>query len=260
MIMSGLDLNKIKSELVEKFKKDVGENLAAVILTGSLSNDSYKEGWSDIDLLIMLDNLDFDVKHKIAKATTELENNSGIHYGINVIKKEEFFAPLVPDILLDGKTLQALIDLKKYPDRLIYSRESIDINKMYLPDNETLKKYSLSNIGMFLRRNRKTLATTPHNSKNIKELLKKEIRASFIITKLAVQYFTSTPQESYREVLNQAQTLFPDFNFEVIENNFQIIKQWGELDSEDEILNVFRKVDDYIEKFTYYVFKKSQNG
>lgn len=252
-------LHKIKLEILEKFKKVIGKRLIAVILTGSVPQSAYRDGWSDIDLLIVVDSFDFIVKRKIAEAVTELENNSGIHHGVNVISKDELFAPILPDILLDGKTLQALIDLNKYPNRLIYSRELIDVKKIYLPDNEILKKYSISNIGMFLRRNRKTLTTTSSENKDIKELLKREIRASLIITKLAVQCFTATPQEDYRDVLNLAKSLFADFNFEVVEDNFRIIDQWHELEDENELLNIFRKVDDYIEKFTHYVFEKFPN-
>ena len=257
--MNGLDLNKIKTGAIEKFEKAVGEKLVAIILTGSVPQSAYKDGWSDIDLLIVINSFDFDVKRRIAEAVTQLENNSGIHHGVNVISKDELLAPILPDVLLDGKTLQALIDLRKYPDRLIYSCEPIDFKNIYLPDNETLKKYSISNIGMFLRRNRRTLTTTPHEDKNIKELLKKEIRASLIITKLAVQCFTAIPQGDYRDVLNLAKSLFTDFNFEVVEDNFRIIDQWHELKDENELLNIFRKVDDYIEKFTHYVFEKFQN-
>jgi hypothetical protein len=257
--MNGLDLNKIKTEAIEKFEKAVGEKLVAIILTGSVPQSAYRDGWSDIDLLIVIDSFDFNVKRRIAEAVMQLENNSGIHHGINVISKDELLAPILPDVLLDGKTLQALIDLRKYPDRLIYSCEPIDFKNIYLPDNETLKKYSISNIGMFLRRNRRTLTTTPHEDKNIKELLKREIRASLIITKLAVQCFTATPQGDYRDVLNLAKSLFTDFNFGVVEDNFRIIDQWHELKDEDELLNMFRKVDDYIEKFTHYVFKKFPN-
>lgn len=259
MTMNGLDLNKIKTEAIEGFEKAVGERLMAIILTGSVSQSAYRDGWSDIDLLIVVDSFDFDVKRRIAGAVTKLENNSGIHHGVNVISKDELLTPILPDILLDGKTLQALIDLRKYPDRLIYSRAPIDFKKIYLPDNETLKKYSISNIGMFLRRNRKTLTTTSYEDKNIKELLKREIRASLIITKLAIQCFTATPQEDYPNVLNLAKSLFTDFNFEVVEDNFRIINQWHELNDVDELLNIFRKVDDYIEKFTHYVFEKFQN-
>jgi len=80
-----------------------------------------------------------------------------------------------------------------------------------------------------------------------------------IITKLAVQYFTGKPQDKYQDILNQAKLIFPDFNFKVIEDNFHIIEKWQELNNEEEILEIFRRIDEYIEKFTYYVFKKSQS-
>ena len=78
--MNGLDLNKIKTEAIEKFEKAVGEKLVAIILTGSVSQSAYKDGWSDIDLLVVIDGFDFDVKRRIVEAVTQLENNSGIHH------------------------------------------------------------------------------------------------------------------------------------------------------------------------------------
>lgn len=258
--MNGSDLNKIKLRIIENLTKALGEKLMTIVLTGSLSRNSYKDGWSDVDLLIVIDDLNFDIKQKVAGAVGELENSSSIHHGVNVISMDEFFNPVLPDILLDGKTLQALIDLKKYPDRLIYCRGLTDTKNIYSPSNEVLKNYSLSNMGIFLRRNRKTLTAASYNNRDIKELLKREIRASLIITKLAVQYFTAIPQENYQEVLNLAKSLFTDFDFKVIEDNFRIIEKWHELNDKGEILDTFRKVDDYIEKFTHYVFKKSQNN
>lgn len=257
--MNGSDLNKAKQNTIEKFKGIIKENLLAVILTGSASQNAYKAGWSDLDFLIVVERLGFDVKRAIAGIVTELENDSGIHHGLNVIGENEFFNPIIPEALLDGKTLQALIDLKKYPNRLIYSKRPIDLNSVYSPDSEVVKSYSISNIGMFLRRNRQTLTrVVEHSTEDLKELLKKEMRASLIITKLAVQYFTAIPQESYQDVLKQAKLLFPDFNLSLLEENFQVINKWQEINDKKELLDVFRQTDDYIEHFTHYVFEKSK--
>jgi uncharacterized protein YutD len=95
--------------------------------------------------------------------------------------------------------------------------------------------------------------------KNKKEMLKREIRASLIITKLAVQYLTGSPQGRYQDVLNQAKLIFPNFNFEVIMDNFRIIEKWSELNDDKEILEIFYRVDEYIEEFAHYVFKKTQS-
>lgn len=257
--MNGSDSNKIKSSIVNKLLNALQENLVAIILAGSFP-DSFREKWSDIDLLIVVRKLDFDTKVKLAQVITESENNTKLHHGINVIAEEEFLTPKSPEILLEGKTLQALIDLKKHPERIIYLDKTIDLGKVYSPNVDVLKQYSLSNIGMFLKRNRRTLTTTLYTDENKKELLKREIRASLIITKLAVQYFTGNPQGKYQDVLNQAKLIFPDFNFEVIKDNFRIIEKWQELNDDKEILEIFRRVDKYIEKFARYVFEKSRNN
>jgi len=44
MIMNGLDLDKIKSSIVNQLLDILGENLVAVILAGSFP-DSFKEEW-----------------------------------------------------------------------------------------------------------------------------------------------------------------------------------------------------------------------
>lgn len=257
--MSGFDSNKIKLNIGDAVLNILQENLVAIILAGSFP-DSFKDGWSDIDLLIVVRKIDLDTKLKLASTIAGLEHNTKIHHGINVITEEEFLTPKSPEILLEGKTLQALIDLKKHPERIIYLNKTIDLKKVYSPNVDVLKQYSLSNIGMFLKRNRRALTTTLYTQENEKELLKREIRASLIITKLAVQYSTGNPQGNYQDVLNQAKLIFLDFNFEVIDDNFSIIEKWQELNDNKEILEIFRRVDDYIEKFTRYVFEKSQSN
>jgi predicted nucleotidyltransferase len=222
--MNGLDSNKIKSSIVNKLLDALNENLLAIVLAGSFP-DSFKKEWSDIDLLIVVHKLNLDTKLILARVIAKLEDDTKLHHGINVITEEEFLTPRFPEILLESKTLQALIDLKKYPERLIYFDKAVDLEKVYSPDIDTLKQYSLSNIGMFLKRNRRALTTTLYTDKSKKELLKREMRASLIITKLAVQYFTGEPQDKYQDVLNRAKLIFSDFNFEVIENNFRIIKK-----------------------------------
>lgn len=257
--MNGLDPDKIKSRIINKILDALKENLIAIVLVGSFP-DSFKEKWSDIDLLIVVRKLNLDSKFKLARVIVKLEDDMKLHYGTNVITEEEFLMPKIPEILLEGKTLQALIDLKKHPERLIYFNKMIDLEKVYFPSINVLKQYSLSNIGMFLKRNRRTLAATWHTNKSKKNLLKREIKASLIITKLAVQYFTGEPQDKYEDALNRAKLIFPDFNFEVIEDNFRIIKKWRELNNDKEILDIFKRVDEYIEKFVHYVFKKQQNN
>ena len=139
MIMNGLDLDRIKSSIVNQLLDILGENLVAVILAGSFP-DSFKEEWSDIDLLIVVRKLDLDSKLKLARAIAKSEDVMGLHHGINIITEEEFLTPRSPEILLEGKTLQALINLKKYPKRIIYLDKMIDLERVYSPNIDTLKQ------------------------------------------------------------------------------------------------------------------------
>ncbi len=258
--MNGSDLNKVKEVAIGKFKDILKDNLFAIILSGSVPQNTHKDGWSDLDLLVVVETLDFEVKRTIAKALIQLENSSGVKHGLNVIVKEEFLNPKTPDILLDGKTLQAFIDIKKYPDRIVYLKKSAGIQDIYMPNNEMMKNYSISNIGMFLRRNRRTLTRASDDSiDELKELLKKEIRAAFIITKLAVQYFTGIPQYSNNDALKQSKLIFSNFDFSVLEENIQIVRKWQQLNDRAELLKIFCRTDEYIEKFSYYVFTKAKN-
>ncbi len=258
--MNGSDLNKVKEVAIGKFRDILKDNLFSIILSGSVPQNTHKNGWSDLDILIVVETLNFEVKRTIAKALIQLENFSGVKHGLNVITKGEFLNPKTPEYLLDGKTLQAFIDIKKYPDRVVYLKESVDTQDIYMPNNEIMKNYSISNIGMFLRRNRRTLTSASDNSiDKLKGLLKKEIRAAFIITKLAVQYFTGIPQYSNNDVLKQSKLIFSNFDFSVLEENIQIVRKWEQLNDREELLKVFCRTDEYIEKFSYYVFKKAKN-
>lgn len=51
--MNGFDSNKIKMNISNALRNVLQENLVAIILAGSFPY-SFKEGWSDIDLLIVI--------------------------------------------------------------------------------------------------------------------------------------------------------------------------------------------------------------
>lgn len=259
--MSGSDINKIKQSAIEGLTKALGRKLFAIFLTGSASQNSFKTGWSDIDLLVVVDGLDFDAKRSISEIVNYLEKSSSVHHGLNVIDKNELYGPYMPRISLDGKVLQAMIDLKKYPERLIYARENIDVGSVYSPNDVVMKEFSLDNVGIFIRRNRQTLTKTPVDSDDkLKELLKKEIRAALIVTKLSVQHFTNTSQDAYNDAIAQAQVIFPDFDFGALKGAMEVVNSWGTITDREQILTVFRQIDSFLEGFSEYVFRLAEQG
>ncbi len=253
--MSGLELNKIKQSVVEALKGNLKDNLFAIVSVGSIASENYKESWSDVDVLAVVEELDLQTKQKIAQSRKILGKNHKRRFGINIITKQEFQNPVLPVISLDGKTLQALLDLKSWPERLIFSKNK-STGKIYSPNKKEIKGYSISNLFMFLLRNRKTLTgQIPKTLKEHRETVEREIRASFIMAKLAIQYFTMHNCSSYKEIIQMAEKLFTDFNFNTLKTNLQLIDRWNKIKERHQLDRVLKSTDLFIEKFSHYILK-----
>lgn len=255
--MNGLESSKIKQSVLNAFKNFLKSNLFAVIFTGSLALENYKKSWSDIDILIVVEKLNLQTKKKIAQVVKILEKSYELHFGINVITKQEFRNPILPIISLEGKTLQAILGLKSSPERLFFCKDK-NLDKIYSPSKSEIKNYSISNIAMFLLRNRRSLARQiPNTLAEYKEIVKKEMRAAFIMTKLAIQYFSLYTCASNKETLQKAENIFTDFNFKVLKNNLQLIDKWSQIKKLQQLDKILKETDIFIEKFSHYVFKKA---
>lgn len=159
---------------------------------------------------------------------------------------------------MNGKTLQSLLELKMFPDRMIFHKGKL-IKNNYSPTKEDIKKYSISNIAMFLLRNRRTLCSQETKSINdYKNIVAKEMRASFIITKLAIQYFTLRACANNEEITQIANELFPDFNFETLKVNLRAIDKWDKTKKRTQLDLLLALNDSFIENFTHYVFEKTK--
>jgi len=244
----------LKNYLISIFKKALGSNLIAIILTGSLPNKYFKKWWSDIDILIIVKKLDISTKQKIAQIKNLLEEKEGRHFGINIIDKLSATNPVMPNISLDGKTLQTLLEANKYPQNIIYINKDI---MLYCPRKIDIKNYSLSNIGMLLLRNRRNLSKkVPKNIEDYKAITSKEMRAANIITKLAIQYFSGYTCKNDKDLLKKSNQIMDDFDFNTLKIINKKINNWESLTIED-LEDILEKTNNYIEKFSCYVFKKA---
>lgn len=253
--MNGLELNKIKQSAVGVLKGNLKDNLFVVVSIGSLASGNYKESWSDVDILVVVEKLDLQTKQKIAQSKKVLEKNHKRRFGINTITKQEFQNPALPTISLDGKTLQALLDLKFSPERLIFSKNK-RLSKIYSPSKKEVKDYSISNLFMLLLRNRKTLTgQIPKTLKEYKDMVEREMRAGFIMTKLAIQYFTMHNRDNNKEIVRTAEKLFTDFNFNTLKTNLQLIDRWSRIKEYHQLDKILKSTDLFIEKFSYYILR-----
>jgi 8-oxo-dGTP pyrophosphatase MutT (NUDIX family) len=247
--------NKIfVDKMVKDLNKNLKTNLFAIISSGSVNKKNFVEGWSDIDVIIVVRKLRFFEKKKISVILTKLSKMYNIKIGIDVITREEFENPLLPWLTLPGKVLFTLTILKKRPENLLYGK----ITKRYVPNKKTIMKYSLYNIWMLLFNLRKRIASEKIDKKSIRNLVTKEIRIAFIVTKLALQYLTQESYENYEEILENAKREFKDFNFSTLEKNIAFIKKWNSLRYED-LIKIAKETDLYLEKFVIYFLNKVSN-
>ena len=94
--------------------------------------------------------------------------------------------------------------------------------------------------------------------KDFKVVVEKEIRASFIMTKLAIQYKNNYNCEDYRDIIQKAKNIFPSFDFNPLVENEEIIQCWKLVQSKKELKDILKKTDGYIESFASFVFKQTQ--
>jgi len=69
-------------------------------------------------------------KAKNSSNQKKLRKKEGKHFGINIIDKFNAVNPIMPSISLDGKTLQTLLEAKKFPQNIIYNKNNL---KLYYP-------------------------------------------------------------------------------------------------------------------------------
>lgn len=252
-----LELNKIKYLITKILKDNLKNNIFAIVSVGSIASGNYKKSWSDIDVLIVVEKLDLQAKKKVAQIVETLEKKYGMHIGINTITKQEFQNPLLPVISMDGKTLQALLDLKFSPKRLIFCKNKCS-KDIYSPSKKEIKDYSISNLAMFLLRNRQTLTRrSPKTMKEYKGIIAKEIRASFIMAKLAIQHFSLHNCKNNKEIIRKSEVLFSHFNFDTLKDNLKIIDKWSQIKDYHQLDKILNSTDTFIEEFSHYVFKKA---
>lgn len=67
--MGKLDISQFKKYLIS----NLGEPLELIILEGSANSNSWIEGWSDIDFLIVLKDLSFELQKSLPSLSNKLE-------------------------------------------------------------------------------------------------------------------------------------------------------------------------------------------
>lgn len=257
--MSGLDINKVNQKVASLLRDKLGSELVALISAGS-SLGKYKDDWSDLDYLIVIKEVNIKNLGRIRGSLKELAGFYKAKFGLNVISKDEFLSPLFPCFSLEGKTLQTLLELGLDKNRILYS-ELETLENIYPPDFKDIRQYSLINIGIIKNSNRRDLLSkSTGKMEEKKKKVSKVIHAAFIITKLAIQYFTQKTCQSKKEILESAKEIFPDFDFLILDRDLIVINSWNNRRESGELTRIIESNSLFIERFSNYVFKKANKS
>jgi len=240
-------------KIVGLFNKRLKRNLQAIILTGSLQTKGFNEKWSDIDIIIILDEINLRDEATTAKTSKELEKKLGRHIGINILTKRQAERPIKPSVFIPGKSLQMFNEFTS--DQVIYQRDPS--LKLFRPNKKEVREYSLINIGFLQTFSRRTLSTNTLRTKSdYKKTLEKEIRIAFIITKLAVQYFTGKTCDTKPIIIETASITLKRFDFSPLIKMQRLIDHWGTPMTKKNYINRLKIANNYIENFCEYVQRR----
>ncbi len=243
------NINMISTLLKEKFIRGLRENLVSIIVAGSFPNSDFYAGWSDIDIIIVCNKINFQTKVRISEIKNDLEKKLDIELGLNIVAKREVINHTKLAKCLPGKVLQALYEIMVFSDRILYTEKNIDF---YKPTKEIVRKYCLENIIFFLNRSRKELISEHLSDKNISKVCLKEIRASFTISKLACQYMLLRPISGKNAIIRNMQEVFPLVNLNTIKFNQTLASHWSHKKPFDHYLIILKENEKYIENFSCY--------
>lgn len=107
--------SNIIDEYVKEVKKQLEHHLSLILIIGSSSSNKVMEGWSDIDVILVIDKYDFNIIDKIK----EISNSYSVKIGTTVYTDKEF--------------LNKNIDPKTYYHLYLLQNGKIDFQ--YVKDN-----------------------------------------------------------------------------------------------------------------------------
>lgn len=83
-------MQKYTKEFIQKYKERFGDNVVAILETGSRFSNKYTEGWSDADYIVVFKKLLSVDLHKIREINKRFEGKYGFHFGTSPITEMEY--------------------------------------------------------------------------------------------------------------------------------------------------------------------------
>ena len=239
--------NQCLKECLAELQTRLGENLAAVILAGSLAKGTLVPGWSDIDLLALCHALNFENLKITGEIKSKLEEKYGIHLGLSLGSVEEFQTERLEtnDLKMRSVKQQLAMGIAK----VVYG----EVGEFYTPTKKDMAKDAVREIAIYRSQLRKTVRDCQGAA-----LLERCIKFGFRVTRLAVEHCEQTPV-AYKDTVAHAKKCFPDFpfGFKKLERADRLRNRIKDISDEDADREA-QELTDFAEAFVKYFFDKTK--
>jgi hypothetical protein len=247
---------KIFSNIADQLSRALKNEFIFLISSGSFFGSGEIKGWSDIDFVAVVKNVDLKNKLKINQVTHELEDFYKLKIGSVIIGRDELASP--ERILnLDGKAAQAVIELSAGLQK-IFPANKILRKPIFKFKNEEIKNFSIKDIEKILSLYRRLIIRSDLNNQHLfREVVVKSVRYSIIATKLAVQAKFLKTINSDTDMAAFLQKNFSSRLSSVFRQIIAIKKTWP---IKNDKLNkkILQMIDEYLEHLIKYVLQKNR--
>ncbi|MGC9048920.1 MAG: nucleotidyltransferase domain-containing protein [Patescibacteria group bacterium] len=248
---------EIFGDIARNIFKNVKENFICLITSGSIQLGQALPGWSDLDFIVVVKNLNFATKIKLNKLFKDIERYYRIKVGGVAVSIDELIKPEILIQRLEGKVLQSLLELQRGRQKLYFLKRNFKCPFCLILNKKQIKAFTLNEIGRIFALYRRLILRSDLQSKDgLVRLLKQSISYSIIITKLAIQYFSGITCCSDKLILEQAIKMFPK---KLVKQFKKILIFKAKWPGSNKIKDQLNEVDQYLESFLFYVFKRVEN-
>jgi len=147
--------------------------------------------------------------------------------------------------------VQAVHEQNIFGEHLLCHLEEKPLNLAKMTDKQ-LHQHSLKTVHFFRLVNRKYVLLN-YSLENTSDVLRKQIRHAFNLTKFCLQLHTLRTYRSKPEILEQAKNIFKDYDFSILGKNLELIQQWGNAGlRQNDYCDTMENNLHYIENFSQY--------
>jgi len=233
-----------KKALTDFMDKIVKLNPLSIILYGGLARElTAKEGWSDIDFVVIFTELDISLMIVISDIKKEITQLTGIDLDINVIEKSELENNSILSVKYNAKYMN--IFSKRPNISLVLYGKIIDVE--YQTKDEKLASIFRINDAIF--QFRKELLDGTYLNLDNKSIVGKIRRTNAIVrASLVVMGYYVHPYEGLIDCLNE---ILPEYDVEILKYLLSIRNGSTPIDCKELFFKMVDFLEDYLEYFSF---------